>query len=399
MIFCSLLPIEEYAMPTNWTPPSIYNSEELTLMRQTISRFVEEEVVPNGEKWEEEGMIPRETLRQMGALGLLGMRYAEEYGGSELDTLSSLVLSEEVGRSTFGGFSATVLVHTDMASPHIDRYGSEAQKAKYMPGICGGEIITAIGVTEPGAGSDVAGMSTRAVRDGDEYVLNGAKVFITNGVHGDLFCVAAKTDADAKPSRGISMFLVEKGTPGFTVARKLDKHGWRSSDTAELLFEDCRIPADNLLGEENKGFYAIMANFQNERLVLSGMAVGEATKAIDITLDYLKQRRAFGATLWDNPAIRQRLSMRAAEIESVRQLAYHVAWMDAQGHDCVREVSMLKAQSAEVANRTLYDCVQFHGGMGYMRESTIERMSRDARLLPIGGGASEVMLEEVAKRL
>lgn len=386
-------------MPTNWTPPSIYNSEELTLLRQTISRFVEQEVVPNGEQWEEDGMVPRQTLKEMGKLGLFGMRYGEEYGGSELDTLSSLILSEEVGRSTFAGFSATVLVHTDMASPHIERFGNEQQKAKYLPGICAGEIITAIGVTEPGAGSDVAGITTRAVREGDEYVLNGAKVFITNGVHGDLFCIAAKTDQDVKPSRGISMFLVEKGTPGFSVARKLDKHGWRSSDTAELVFEDCRVPAENLLGEENKGFYAIMANFQNERLVIGGMAIGEATKAIDITLEYLKQRRAFGAPLWDNPAIRQRLAMRAAEIESVRQLAYHVAWMDAQGHDCVREVSMLKANSAEIANRTMYDCVQFHGGMGYMRESTIERMSRDARILPIGGGASEVMLEEVAKRL
>lgn len=386
-------------MPTNWTPPSIYNSEELTLLRQTISRFVEQEVVPHGEQWEEDGMIPRETLKQMGGLGLFGMRYAEEYGGSGLDTLSSLILAEEVGRSTFGGFSATVLVHTDMASPHIERYGSEQQKAKYLPGICAGDTITAIGVTEPGAGSDVAGITTRAVREGDEFVLNGAKVFITNGVYGDLFCIAAKTDPDAKASRGISMFLVEKGTPGFSVARKLDKHGWRSSDTAELVFEDCRIPAENLLGEENKGFYAIMANFQNERLVIGGVAIGEATKAIDITLEYLKQRRAFGAPLWDNPAIRQRLAMRAAEIESVRQLAYHVAWMDAQGHDCVREVSMLKVNAAEIANRTMYDCVQFHGGMGYMRESTIERMSRDARILPIGGGASEVMLEEVAKRL
>jgi acyl-CoA dehydrogenase len=386
-------------MPTNWTPPSIYNSEELTMLRDTIARFVGDEVAPNGEQWEKDGMIPRDVLRKMGGLGLFGMRYPERYGGSGLDALSSLILSEEVGRSTFGGFSATVLVHTDMASPHIERFGSAQQKAKYLPGICAGEIITAIGVTEPGAGSDVAAISTRAVREGDDYVLNGAKVFITNGIHGDLFCIAAKTDPDVKPSRGISMFLVEKGTPGFSVARKLDKHGWRSSDTAELVFEDCRIPAENLLGEENKGFYAIMANFQNERLVISGMAIGEATKAIDITLEYLKQRHAFGAPLWDNPAIRQRLAMRAAEIESARQLAYHVAWMDAQGHDCVREVSMLKANSTEIANRTMYDCVQFHGGMGYMRESTIERMSRDARILPIGGGASEVMLEEVAKRL
>jgi acyl-CoA dehydrogenase len=335
----------------------------------------------------------------MGALGFLGMRHPEAHGGSGLNALASLILSEELGRSTFGGVSATVLVHTDMASPHLARYGSDEQKAKYLPRICRGEIITAVAVTEPGAGSDVAGLTTRAVRKGDAFILNGAKMFITNGVHGDLFFVAARTNAEVKGSRGISIFIIEKDTPGFSVSRRLDKHGWRSSDTAELVFEDCPVPAANLLGEENKGFYAIMDNFQNERLVLSGMAVGEASKALEITVEYLKERKAFGATLWDKQAIRQRLAMLAAEVEAARQLAYHVAWLDSEGRDCVAEVSMLKAMSAEVANRVLYDCLQFHGGMGYMRESTIERMSRDARILPIGGGATEVMLEEVAKRL
>ncbi|MFP6749470.1 MAG: acyl-CoA dehydrogenase family protein [Alphaproteobacteria bacterium] len=378
---------------------SIHLTEDLRLIRDQIRRFVAEEIVPHGEAWEEEGMVPRDVLRQMGELGFLGMRHPEAHGGSGLNALASLILSEELGRSTFGGVSATVLVHTDMASPHLARYGSEAQKSKYLPPICRGEIITAIAVTEPGAGSDVAGLSTRAVRDGSGYILNGAKMFITNGVHGDLFFVAARTDPDVKASRGISIFMVEKGTPGFSVGRRLDKHGWRSSDTAELVFADCRVPAASLLGEENRGFYAIMENFQNERLVLSGMAIGEAGKALEITLQYLKERKAFGATLWDKQTIRQRLAMLAAEVEAARQLAYHVAWLDGEGLDCVAEVSMLKAMSAEVANRVLYDCVQFHGGMGYMRESTIERMSRDARLLPIGGGATEVMLEEVAKRL
>ncbi len=377
----------------------IHLTEDLRLIRDQIRRFVAEEVVPKGEAWEADGMVPRDVLRQMGELGFLGMRHPETHGGSGLNALASLILSEELGRSTFGGVSATVLVHTDMASPHLARYGNEAQKAKYLPPICRGEIITAVAVTEPGAGSDVAGLSTRAVRDGDDYILNGAKMFITNGIHGDLFFVAARTDPNVKGSRGISIFLVEKGTDGFSVSRRLDKHGWRSSDTAELVFEDCRVPAANLLGEENRGFYAIMDNFQNERLVLSGMAIGEAGKALEITLAYLKERKAFGATLWDKQAIRQRLAMLAAEVEAARQLAYHVAWLDSEGQDCVAEVSMLKAMSAEVANRVLYDCVQFHGGMGYMRESTIERMSRDARLLPIGGGATEVMLEEVAKRL
>ncbi|HJM90414.1 MAG: acyl-CoA dehydrogenase family protein [Alphaproteobacteria bacterium] len=377
----------------------IHLTEELRLLRDQLRRFMAEEVVPHGETWEVDGMVPRDVLRRMGALGFLAMRHPEEHGGAGLGAMASLILSEELGRATFGGFSATVLVHTDMASPHLARYGNAAQKARYLPAICRGESITAVAVTEPGAGSDVAGLSTRAVRDRADYVLNGAKMFITNGVHGDLFFVAARTDPGVKGSRGISIFIVEKGTPGFSVSRRLDKHGWRCSDTAELVFDDCRVPAENLLGEENKGFYAIMDNFQNERLVLSGMAIGEAAKALEITLDYLKERTAFDAKLWDKQAIRQRLAMLAAQVEAARQLAYHVAWLDEQGEDCVAEVSMLKAMSAEVANRTLYDCVQFHGGMGYMRESTIERMSRDARLLPIGGGATEVMLEEVAKRL
>ncbi|MDE0726288.1 MAG: acyl-CoA dehydrogenase family protein [Alphaproteobacteria bacterium] len=380
-------------------PDSIHLTEDLRLIRDQFRRFVAEEIIPHGETWEVEGMVPRAVLRQMGALGFLGMRHPEAHGGSGLNALASLILSEELGRSTFGGVSATVLVHTDMASPHLARYGSDEQKAKYLPRICRGEIITAVAVTEPGAGSDVAGLTTRAVRKGDAFILNGAKMFITNGVHGDLFFVAARTNAEVKGSRGISIFIIEKDTPGFSVSRRLDKHGWRSSDTAELVFEDCPVPAANLLGEENKGFYAIMDNFQNERLVLSGMAVGEASKALEITVEYLKERKAFGATLWDKQAIRQRLAMLAAEVEAARQLAYHVAWLDSEGRDCVAEVSMLKAMSAEVANRVLYDCLQFHGGMGYMRESTIERMSRDARILPIGGGATEVMLEEVAKRL
>ncbi len=380
-------------------PDSIHLTEDLRLIRDQIRRFVAEEIIPHGETWEVEGMVPRAVLRQMGALGFLGMRHPEAHGGSGLNALASLILSEELGRSTFGGVSATVLVHTDMASPHLARYGSDEQKAKYLPRICRGEIITAVAVTEPGAGSDVAGLTTRAVRKGDAFILNGAKMFITNGVHGDLFFVAARTNAEVKGSRGISIFIIEKDTPGFSVSRRLDKHGWRSSDTAELVFEDCPVPAANLLGEENKGFYAIMDNFQNERLVLSGMAVGEASKALEITVEYLKERKAFGATLWDKQAIRQRLAMLAAEVEAARQLAYHVAWLDSEGRDCVAEVSMLKAMSAEVANRVLYDCLQFHGGMGYMRESTIERMARDARILPIGGGATEVMLEEVAKRL
>jgi len=378
---------------------SIYFQEEHNMLRDQIRRYIEEKIMPAAEKWEETGMIPREVLQEVGELGFLGIRYAEEFGGSEMDALGSVILAEELGRSTFGGFAITILVHTDMASPHLDNFGSKEQLARYMPDIIAGKKIAAVAVTEPDAGSDVAAMRTRAVRDGDHYVLNGAKMFITNGVYGDLFFVAAKTDPDAKASRSISIFAIEKGTPGFSVSKNLKKMGWLSSDTAELVFEDCRVPVENLIGEENKGFYSIMRNFQNERLVLGAQSMGEASKAIELTLDYVTTRKAFGGVLFDKQAIRQRLAKMAARVEAGKQLVYHAAWLDAQGQDCIKEVSMVKAYCGELVNQVMYDCLQFHGGFGYIRESAIERMYRDARIQSIGGGATEVMLEEVAKRL
>jgi len=378
---------------------SIYFKEEHTMLRDQIRRFVEQKVMPVAEDWEETGKIPREILQEMGELGFLGIRYPGEYGGSEMDTLGSVILAEELGRSTFGGFAVTVLVHTDMASPHLDNFGNQEQLAKYMPDIISGKKIVGVAVTEPDVGSDVAAIKTRAVKDGDHYVLNGAKMFITNGVHGDLFFVAAKTDTDAKPSRGITIFAVEKGTPGFSVGKSLKKMGWLSSDTAELVFDNCRVPAENVLGEVNKGFYSIMRNFQNERLVLGAQAMGEASKAIELTLDYVTTRKAFGGVLFDKQAIRQRLASLAARVEAGKQLVYHSAWLDAQGLDCIKEVSMAKAYCGELVNEVMYDCLQFHGGFGYIRESAIERMYRDARIQSIGGGATEVMLEEVSKRM
>jgi acyl-CoA dehydrogenase len=378
---------------------SAYFSEEHEMLRAQLRRFVEEEIKPHGLKWEEQGFTPREVLRKMGALGFLGIRYPAEYGGSEMNTLGSVVLAEELGRSTFSGVAITVLVHTDMASVHIFNAGSKAQKDRFMPDIVAGKKIVAVAVTEPGAGSDVKGIRTTARRDGDHYVLNGTKMFITNGVHADLYCVAVRTDASARPSQSVSIILVEKGTPGFRVSRALDKHGWRSSDTAELVFEDCRVPAENILGEEGRGFYSIMKNFQNERTMIAAMATGEAEAALEITLDWVRDRQAFGAPLWDKQAIRARLAMLASKVEAGRQLVHHSAWLDAQGFDAVKEVSMAKAYCGELVNEVMYACVQFHGGMGFMRESAIERMSRDARVQSIGGGATEVMLEEVAKRI
>jgi acyl-CoA dehydrogenase len=372
---------------------------EHRMLRDQVRRFVEEEIKPRADAWEEQGFVPREVLRRMGELGFFGIRYPAAYGGSEMDALGTVVLAEELGRSGYGGVAITALVHTDMASVHVFNGGTEAQRARWMPGIIAGEVITAVAVTEPDAGSDVKGIRTTARRQPDGYVLNGTKLFITNGVHADLYCVAAKTGGERAPSRGLTMFLVEKGTPGLSVGRTLDKHGWRSSDTAELHFEECRIPAENVLGEEGRGFYAIMRNFQNERLAIAAMALGEAQAAIELTLAWVRARQAFGATLWDKQAIRQKLAMLAARIEAGRQLVYATAWRSARGADCIREVSMAKAYCGELVNEVMYACVQCHGGMGFMRGTAIERMARDARVQAIGGGATEVMLEEVAKRM
>jgi acyl-CoA dehydrogenase len=394
------LALDATSPPLSDTGPSDpYFSPEHEMFRAQVRRFVETEVKPRAEPWEEQGFVPRDVLRRMGELGFLGVRYPEAHGGSAMDTLATAVLAEELGRSTYGGFAITVLVHTDMASPHLANAGSPAQQARWLPGVIAGTTITAVAVTEPDAGSDVAGIRTTARHEGDNYVLNGSKMYITNGVHADLVFVAAKTDTAAKGSRGISILAVERGTAGFTVGRALKKQGWLSSDTAELIFQDCRVPAENLLGEQNRGFYAIMRNFQNERIVLGAQAMGEAQAMLTMTLDWVRSRRAFGSTLWDKQTVRQRLAMHTAEVEAAKLLVYHAAWLDANGRDCVREVSQVKALCGELVNRVAYTCQQFHGGMGYLRESAIERMVRDARVQAIGGGATEVMLEEVAKRL
>ena len=378
---------------------NIYITPEHEQLREQIARFIAREVEPHAQAWEDAGMTPREVLRKMGDAGLFGLMYPSAYGGAESDALTNLVFAEALSQSTFGGFIITVLVHTDMASPHLHHAGSPAQLDKYMPGVITGRTITAVGISEAGAGSDVAGIRTTAKRDGEHWVLNGTKMFITNGVHADLYFIAAKTPHGASDARhGMSMFIVEKGTPGFTVGRALKKTGWLSSDTAELVLDNVRIPAANLLGDENKGFYAVMKNFQIERIALAAMAVGHCTQALKMTLDFVRERRAFGAPLFEKQVIRQRLAMLDAKVHAARSFMYDCAWRVTQRQDVVQQVSMLKALTGELVNEVVQTCQQFHGGMGYMRETAIERLWRDARILAIGGGATEVMLDEVAKR-
>jgi len=377
---------------------SIYLNEDLVAIRAQVREYVEREIVPRAEAWEKTG-VPREVLDDMGRLGFFGLRVPEEHGGLGLGALASVVFAEELGRSTYGGFTITVLVHTDLAMPYLTRFGSVEQKARWLPAMASGEMLTAIGVTEPDAGSDVAAIRTTARKDGDGYTLNGTKMFITNGGIADLVFIAARTDATAKGSRGISIFAVEKDTSGFKASRALEKMGWHSSDTAELLLEDVWLPEDHLIGEVNRGFYYIMSNFQNERLAIMGQALGEAQRALELTIEHVKHRVAFGGPLWEKQAIRQRLASCQAEIDAGRELTYHAAWLSDQGEDAVREVSEVKAYVGEMVNRVLYDCVQFHGGMGYIAETSVERLYRDVRIASIGGGATEVMLDEIAKRL
>jgi len=373
--------------------------EDLRMVRDQVRRFVNEKIVPYGEAWEASGEIPRKLFRDLGALGFLGMRHPVEYGGGGMGAMASVVLGEELSRSTFGGVASALTVHSDMSVGHIAHRGTHEQKLKYLPAACAGEKIGAVCVTEPGAGSDVAGLKARAVRTSDGWILNGSKTFITNGVYGDIYIIAARTEPEAKGSRGISMFIVEKGNPGLKIARKFEKHGWRSSDTAELFLDDLFVPHDALLGEEGKGFYYIMSTFQNERLVIGALVSGTSSKAIELTVDYLKQRQAFRKSLWEQPVVRNKLAWVASKAAAVRALTYQCAQMIDEGKDTVREVSMLKAFGAETLQEVVHTCLQLHGGTGFIIGTPVERMARDSRILTIGGGATEVMLEEVAKRM
>ena len=386
-------------MPIFTSVTSVYDNDDLAAIRAQTRRFVEQEVVPYADTWEADGAVPRSVLLKMGEIGFFGLRVPEEHGGVGFGALASVAFAEELGRSTYGGFSITALVHTDLAMPYLLNFGSDDQKKRWLPGMLTGETLTAIAVTEADAGSDVAAIRTRASRDGEGWRLNGSKMFITNGGTADLVFVAARTHADAKGSRAISIFAVPRDTSGFSVSRALPKMGWHCSDTAELAFSDCWLPGDHLVGEENRGFYYIMTNFQNERLAIAAQALGESSRALELTVGHARERKAFGTPLFEKQAIRQRLAMLSARLEAGRLLIHHAAWLMEKGEDVVKEVSMVKAYIGELANEVLYSCVQFHGGMGYIRETAVERLYRDVRIHSIGGGATEVMLDEIAKRL
>lgn len=374
--------------------------EEHEIFRKSVRRFVEKEVIPFTDEWEEAGEIPRSIWERLGELGFLGIEYPEKYGGAGGDFIYTLVLMEEISKCGAMGFPISVGVHTDMSSPYL-RLASEKQKKKYLPRIIKGEKICAIAITEPSGGSDVAAIHTYAVRNKNAYILNGSKIFITNGASADVFIVVARVGEFDENDRykGISIFVVEKGTPGFKVGRKLDKMGWLCSDTAELFFEDCKLPFESLLGKEGEGFKEIMKNFQRERLVISIISVSATQKALDDAVNYAKERVVFDQQLSKFQSIRHKIAEMATKVEVARQLTYYVSWLFSRNEATDMEVAMAKLYTTEVANQIAYDAGQIYGGYGYMREYPIERFYRDARVLTIGGGTSEIMKEIIAKRL
>lgn len=373
-----------------------YFTEEHEMFRRTVRDFVQKELAPHAEEWDKAEEFPRDVFTKMGELGLLGIRYPEEYGGSDLGYFYSVVYAEEIARCGLAGLVMSILVQSDMGTGPLHLIGSDEIKRTYLAPAIRGEMIAALGITEPGAGSDVAGMQTTAVRDGDEFVINGTKMFITNGTRADFITLAAKTDKDAGHA-GISMFVAPTNLPGFSVGRKLDKLGNRVSDTAELVFEDYRVPASNLLGEEGQGFYTAMINFQGERLIAAISSVSGAQHVLDMTLEYAQQRVQFGRPIAKFQATRHKFAQMATELEAAKQLAYHAAYLVDKGIECVKEVSMAKLFCCETAFQVTDRCLQIHGGYGYMNEYPVSRAWRDTRLATIGGGTSEIMMEVIGR--
>ena len=371
---------------------------EHEVWRQTIREFIENELAPNAEEWEEAREVPREIFKRMGELGYLGMRYPEEYGGGGVDILAEAIMHEEMPRCRSGGVAGDIGAHVAISMPHILHFGSDEQKEKYLvPGIKG-EWIGCLAITEPDAGSDVASIKTRAVRDGDDWVINGSKTFITNGARCDFMVLAAKTDPE-KGYGGISMFVVDTNTPGFEVARKLDKLGWHASTTAELAFTDMRVPGDALLGEENRGFYQIVGMFSWERLSMALGSVGVAQIQMDQALKYAKQRQMFGRPIAGFQVIAHYFADMQTKIEAGRRLTYHALSLYLDGKDPVKEVSMAKLFCGRTACEVIDTCLQIHGGYGYMEEYDISRAYRDVRLMPIGGGTDEIMREIICRMM
>lgn len=367
------------------------------LVRDSVRRFVEREILPDIDEWEEAESFPRELYLKAGAAGILGIGYPEALGGShEGDLFAKVAASEELMRCGSGGLVAG-LGSLDIGLPPIVKWARPEVRERVVPQVLSGEKISALAVTEPGGGSDVANLQTRAVRDGDFYRVSGSKTFITSGVRADFYTVAVRTGAPG--FGGISLLLIEKGTPGFSVGRQLKKMGWWASDTAELFFDDCRVPVGNLIGAENMGFACIMGNFQSERLALALMANMTAQLALEESLKWAREREAFGKPIGKFQVIKHRLAEMATALEVSREFTYRQAAKMAAGQSVIKEISMAKNFATDTSDRITTEAVQILGGLGYMRESLVERLYRDNRILSIGGGTREVMNEIISKQM
>src|SRR3989440_9077152 len=369
--------------------------DEHDQLRESIRRFAQKELAPHAEEWEET-TFPNWVFERMGELGFLGLDKPEEYGGQGGDYYSSLVLAEEIVHARSGGLAMGIAVHTDMAMPPILAFGTEEQKQQWLRPAIAGKKILCLGITEPDAGSDVAGIKTRAVRDGDEYVINGSKTYITNGHRADVIVLVTKTDPEAGYD-GFTLFLVPMDAPGVIREKKLEKLGMHASDTALLAFNDVRVPEDAVLGEVGKGFYHIMWELQGERLIGAAGCVAGAQRAFGRTMQYALERKAFGREIGHFQVIRHKFADMATKIEAARQLVYTTAWRFQNGEDPVREISIAKLYAARVAGEGSHECSQIHGGAGYMKEVGIERAWRDARLNRIGAGTDEIMLDVIGR--
>lgn len=373
-------------------------TEEHEIFRQSLRKFLEKEAVPYYEEWEKNKEVPRAFWMRLGEQGYLCPQVDEKYGGLGTDFGYAVVLNEEmerVGTSLIG-----IGLHNDIVIPYIESYGTEEQKKRWLPGAISGEIITAIGMTEPGAGSDLAGIQTTAVRDGDDYIINGEKTFITNGYTADLVVIVAKTNPKANlPHRGISLFVVEAGTPGFKKGKKLAKLGQHANDTSELIFEDVRVPKTNLLGKEGMGFYYLMEKLQQERLMVAIQGLAAAERMLELTIDYVKQRKAFGTTISQFQNTQFKIAEMATELEVGRAFVDRLIIDHMAGNTVVTEVSMAKWWITDLAKKVAGECLQLHGGYGYMEEYEIARRFRDITVTSIYAGSNEIMKQIIAKNI
>ncbi len=372
-------------------------TEDHTAFRQSVRGVLERAVVPHADEWEEAGTFPAHAVfKELGSAGMLGLEYDPSFGGQGADHSFTVVLGEELGRMGCAGVAMAVSVQTDMATPALHRFGTDELKQRYLAPALRGEMVASIAVTEPDAGSDVASIRTRAVRDGDEWVINGAKLYITNGTQADWLCLLARTSEEGG-HRGMSQIVFPTDTPGFSVSRKLNKLGNRCSDTAELSFADARVPVTNTIGQIGRGFQQQMTQFQNERMIAAYSAVGSMQQALERTAGYLRQRQAFGSPLLANQYLQFRLAELAAEVDLLRQYNYACAEAYMAGRDTTRFATIAKLKAGRLQRELADTCLQFHGGIGYMDETWVSRYFRDSRLLSIGGGADEVMLGVLAR--